>query len=366
MDMQTRGEWFRSDEMTFSAGGKKTFDLSFLHAARGKYEYPVIDQLEIVGDLNVGDATSAALAGEDGKRMLDRVLIRDGAGVRCNLTGAMVGEVEQLEFGGAYNGPATLAESTTDSDYEVSWRIPFNIPNLARRGNDTSLPLGHLLRGGRVEVTMANSVNGTANYVNSGNLHLRALVRDDGRPEAKSRLVWDFLDVEKADTTYSINGLLRALWFSFQDEDGSGLNDASTITELDSKTLDIYDRLVSDHINDYRAVQRDRDAGDLFLQAATARNIPIVWPYEGQAMGRMLDIAAIHLKQDVSPITDQKLVFCKIEDRDARLTAAHFNMSEDAYLDAIRNGVVVSAKGKHAPVGLVGEALANKLPLRLA
>lgn len=364
MDIQDRGEWYRSDEMTFSTGGKKTFDLAFLHSVAGKYNKPVITDVEFVGALNVGDATSAALAGQDGKRFLDRILIRDGAGVRCNLKGYMVGEVEQLEFGSSYNAPGTLAQSTTDTEYAVSWRIPWLVPNLAERGADTCIPLAHMLNGGRIELTHSSAVNGTAAYVNSGTIHCRVRIREEGAPEAKSRMVWDYVDVEKADTTYSIHGLLRAAWLSFQDSDGSGLNNASTLTEIDSKTLDIFDRLVSDHVNDYRFDQRDRASTDLFLAASTARNIPIVWPAEDQKMRRMVDVASLHLKQNVSPITDEKLVFCKIENRSARLTARHFGLSEDAYLTEMRNGLVVSAKGKHRPVGLVGEALANKLPLR--
>jgi hypothetical protein len=361
-----RGEWFESNDETYNAGGVKTFDLSFLDAAVAGYDFPEIAEMEVVFDGAYGDASWPALAGDDAKTFLDQLRIDDGAGQRLNLTGAQIAELERLEYGTAYNAPPTVAINTADSSVRVAWRIPWDLPNLAERGRDTAIPLTHLMNGGKVQFTQANSVNGDTGNITSGTWKLRCRVREGRKGEAKSRLVWERINVSQRETNYAINGLLRAAWFSFKDTDGSGYNDSSSITEIDSKTLDYHDREVEDHVNDYRASVRDRSSGDNFLAAATARNIPILWPEEKQKIGRMPDVRALHLKQDAAVVTDQELVYCKIVDRDVRLTALSLGLTEQQYLaEAAANGRVVSAKGKHMNPAAVSPSLAKKLPIRL-
>ena len=367
MDLQDEGIWYRSNDITYTAGGIANVDLTFLNAARaGDIAKPVITEFEVIFNGSVADATSTAGASDDGKAILSQLLIRDGAGTRVNLRGVQVATLMQLEYGSSYRQSTAIATNTTDAAYFESWRIPFAIPSLGERANDTAMPLGHLLQGGRVQLSMASSLVDGTTPINSGTFNLRVKIRDERRPEAKARLVWDRVTVSAAEDNYAINGSLRAAWMDVYDSNGPGLNDASGITEIDSKTLQFFDKVVNEHIEDYRVSTRDHASNDYFLATSTARHVPVWWPKHRQKIGAMPDIQSLHFKQDTAAIADQELVFCKIEDRSAQLTAAHFGMSTTQYLTEIASrGLVVSPKGNHTPAGAMPPNLRSRLPLIL-
>lgn len=352
MNVENKGQLFRSNPFTWADGAMLDIDRNFLKEANGKMRAPVVRELLFHAQLQVTGVTATLLA-KDACKVFNRIQVADRGGMLFDCSGSTARIIEQLEIGaGAHipNDGTALASAATSAIYDVFSRVIFDTEK-SHRGSDTALPLNHLFDGGRIAVRCGTPPGCT---MTGATIRVYALIHDEREPELKARQVWQEFSTTKAEDNYSVGGSLRAAFLTsnLATTGYTGLDtEVATVT---SKTLNMYDLDQMVIMEEYRRLHglgRARiaagDSVDAFLVSATAPDaLALLSPSRGQRIGKLPDLSTLHLKLVTAP-TSGVIVTCKIEDRNADLAAEWMGYdSVDEFLAAFNERGMVSSTGE--------------------
>ena len=335
MFIENRGLILRSNPFTWADGANLDIDRNFLKEAQGKMRAPVIRELIFHARLQVTGVTATVLA-KDAHKVFSRIQVGDRGGMLFDCAGSTARLIEQMEIGDAAHEPnngTALASAATTDVYDVFARVLFDVEK-AHRGADTSLPLNHLMDGGRLAARCGTPPGCT---MTGATIRVYANVHDERVPELKSRMVWREDAITKSEDNYAVGGSLRAAFItSVLTTTGHTALDTEVAT-ITSRTLQYYDLDLWCFIQEYKRLSRARSSADGFVNSYTAPDaVSLLSPSMGQ----------------------------HIEDRNAELAAEWMGYdSVPEFLSAFNSRGKVSANGQgHKTVGAWNPRLVRRLP----
>lgn len=354
---------YRSGEMTWSANLTRPVDLSFLKDALGDFDEPEITAFEMRITGSVQTPAGQTFSADDSARLLQEFRLSDKGGMRADFDGIGMRLAAQIELGNSLEEPATQPTSTTDAAYEVVLPLVWDVPK-AERSRDTRPHVKEFLpeNGGKLSIKMASGTPITGVTFSAGTYELIAHVVEGREREPGSRMCWLRSDVQNKDDRYDVGGSLRCAVMYATDDDNIGYETwaAATYPEIDSESLDLHDQLV--HLLRTRYVRESHVASNDIIKAKTA--LPIVTPTRYQSIGKMPDLAQLHVKLPANPVANAQILICTITDRVLSNTAKILRVPAS---DVGKGGaaMVATPKGKK-PLENVPGILQRRLPLRLS
>jgi hypothetical protein len=363
VNLQEAGELIESPPIAYSATTLPV-DMRFLDDAMSRYRAPVVREIlyRFVGNVTA-QATATGLPGKDGAKLFARIRVNDRGGELVNLPGAIIRQIEQMEYGDAcQDDEADLGNAANDASYDITLRTIFDPSKSQNDGRDTGVPLLHFVRGGSVSLQMQAPVSST---VASGTIRVYFRVEEERERTLKSRMVWRERTITAAEDTYDVNGSLRAAFVSSVIAT-TGYTSLSSHTEFTSNTLfksAFPTKIVWD---DYR--RKSAQYGDLTRDSFLLfEALPLVSPDRFQRIGNMMDLRAFHLRLASAP-TSGTFVTCHIEDRNPSLAAEWMGYNSVAQLsDALEKRGYILGKGRSrsAPYQAWDPVLRRRLPVAI-
>lgn len=362
MIIEYDGIYCRSELLTYSLGTPLIIRPDFLQPAAGM-RAPEIADIMIRFSGTVGGVSGTAL-GEDAAKLYENIRIVDDAEI-VNASGACLRVLEQLEFGSGQVDPATVASGATNASYSYVLRITFE-PKKALRPRDTRIPLEHFLNGGQFTIQTASAVPTGWNTVQSDQ-RVQVWVRVvDGRVrELKSRMEIKEQVMSQSEFRYPVFGSLRCAIITSK-LTTTGYTSLATLTQFDSDTLKLpptTDPFI--FLDRYRRMSWALGTNDEFADG-TPSAIALVNADYQQKIGCMPNVDNLHIRQNVTPVTQQRLLTVTIRNRTMRLAAlVSGSLSEADLLAKIANqGVVVDGKPGGTPAVDYDPVLVRRLPIR--
>lgn len=363
MNLQEAGELFESPPITYSASVLPV-DLRFLDDAMSRYRAPVVREIlyRFVGNVTA-QGTATGLPAVDGAKIFQRIRVNDRGGELVNLPGAIIRQIEHLEYGDACQADeAALGNAANDTSYDITLRTIFDPPKAQNDGRDFGVPLLHFVRGGSLSLQLQAPLSST---IPSGTVRCYFRVEEERERVLKSRMVWKERTITAAEDTYDINGSLRAAFVSSVIA-GTSYTALSSFTEFTSNTLmkaAFPTKIIWD---DYR--RRAGQYGDLTRDSFALFNaLPLVSPDREQRIGNMLDLRGFHLRLASAP-TGGTFVTCTVEDRNPSLAAEWMGYNSVAELsDALtkRGEVLGLGRARSAPYDSWDPVLRRRLPVAI-
>jgi hypothetical protein len=350
-----------SDAMNFRAGGVVTLKKDFLESALSMLQ-PMNRRWWIRGRFNVstsaGTGSHPDFKGGLLSHIYDNIVIKDGSGQRLNLSGGELRAVAQEELGIAFRDPADIAPSTT---LDVEFRLPvlFTLADRAGDPDDSAMLLSDFYSAGEMTISfrsgtiLGGDLEAPALTVNSGVVTIEADVRDYGAMQAPSRLSWESTALLNKDSSYSVNGKLRAaLLYVGRDNEESGTPWDSAGETLESRSLLLISTSQTHLIEAYLEEGYHKDEIDM---VANNYLLPLFFPSRGGKISETPIFDNVHIKFSQSLPEGSTVVRGIWTQRSSRTLAQAFRGVPLANL-----GATIKAKG-HVP-GLRGNVPLSAFP----
>lgn len=365
MIVEDDGVLFRSDPQAFSLGGTYNIKPDFLARAMKMHAPEVV---EIVHRFSgVVDAVTGGALGRDAAKLVKKFIAADDS-EWCNLSGASIRVIDQMEFGGASADPADVSSGATSSTYIFELRQTFTPPK-SKRPRDFAIPVINFLEG-TMQVQFCDLLP-TGWGAGSGAIggvaltyQMFARVVEGRKNELKSRRKLTEVSYNRDDTTYPIDGFVRGLYLSSV-LTTTGYTSLAAITTLNSDNLELPPDLPTSLTrNKYRRESGYIDTtNDEFIRS-TPTAIALVAPEREQKIGSMPQLNSVHVRIGSTP-TSAVLIMDRLVKRPVLLSAKQVGKDPSDYQIAfMREGRVVDEK--NTPTGEYAKDLAAVLPVRIA
>lgn len=368
MNIETFGRLYQSAPIAFNAGATPIaspvpIDLSFLQRIFSNYSAPVVDRLNLrfVGEQAAAGGNVAAI---DQPKIFSDVYVYDKDGpIIDHIPGSLLAVVAELENpGGTQPGAATTSGSTSTI---TEWTLPlyFSKPRRGARAADTAVELFRLVDGGGVRVSFAAPPNTI--FAAGALVYLEAVVREEGRPEAKSRFRWSVQDIDQRERdNYLVGGSLYAAIASSRLTTTGYTSLTSALDGVDIKNFEFVGRTYQQFREEYRQNAVGLQSTDPFL---VGNAVALHAAHQEQKIGQLPDIAMLNMRLPSSAPSGGALIVGRIEDRSPDMTARAFGYQSIAQFAAEvqKSGVTVSASKPNKSVTRWDVGLSKRLPMRL-
>lgn len=352
---------YESGQMTFSAAQQRPVDLSFLREALGDFEEPEITQVDVRVTGTVATSATVTFTADDAAKLVQEFALSDKGGQRADFDGLGMRLAAQIELGDQLEQPATQATSLTDTAYEMILPVVFNVDK-SERGRDYCPHVKEFLpeNGGKCKLKMAATNPITGVTFSAGTYEIIVHVVEGRTREPGARLCWQRHDIVATDGRYDVQGSLRAaVGYAPHATAGYAAWSATTYAEIDSESLDYHDQYTHELRAKY--VRESHVASDDVIKAKNA--LAIVTPKRQQSIGKMADLAQLHVKFPAAAPSSSQMLICAITDR-VKANSAKILRIPVAELGK-GTAMIQTPKGKK-PLTSVPAFLRGRLPLRVA
>ncbi len=281
---------YKSESISFAAGGRKVVPLAFLPDEGPMGGHLVISHLIIDCTYQFDTGSGVTVTGAGLAGVIDVLRVYDAEGDRVNLKGPHVRAFHIWDEGDfAVADPSAIAQSQTDSTGTYYHVVSF-APRRARRRYDYCLPVRNLKAGGGIEIQMPSAAgigfSGGTPTVDAITYTVYAYCREESDLEVKTRTERRYVTlVNRTDNQIPINGNAIRSMFLFKAADhATGGTDISSITAVTCTALN-YDNIDPLYLRLAEGLEAQRNGGsgktrstaDPFVQT-TERAIALVWP----------------------------------------------------------------------------------------
>lgn len=365
------GVYYASNPETFGLGSTINVKPDFL--ARGvKMRAPEVVEILHVFTGSVPAVTGGAL-GRDAAKLIKKAIFTDDE-EWCNLSGASIRVLDQMDFGDKSVDPADVASAATSASYVAVFRQTFTPPRM-KRPRDYAIPLINFLEGNSMQIQFCSALpdgwgaGGGAIGALALSYRMWARVVEGRKNEVKSRRKLSEQSFNRDDDWYPTDdGAIRALVLSSV-LTSTGYTSMAGVTVLNSNSPDLFFPDFPSYLarDRYRRMSDSLDTtNDEFIRS-TPTAIPLITPDRDQKYGSMPQFKSVHLKIGSTPAS-AVLIKDTLVPRPLRITAKQMGFaSTGEYQNAVINhGYAVTAEGsKGRPVREWNERLARISPLRI-
>jgi len=350
-----------SDVMNFGNGRVVTLKKDFLEIGLSMNQ-PMIRRMWARFQGNVttgaGSSTPPDFLGGLLSHVYNRFIMKDRSGERINVSGGELRDIAQMELGIGFRDPSDIPPSTTT---DVEFRLPFILTLADRAGSpeDSAMLLADFYSGGELSINFVNGTigggaeNAPSLTVNSGTVTIEAEIVDYGNQIAPARLAWLSTALLNKDSSYPINGKLRAALLSVGDANvEAGENWDSSGETLESRSLN-YIALAQTHFIEayleegYHKEEIDAVANDYLL--------PLYFPNRGDKITDQPVFDNLHVKFSQTLPENSTIITGVWTQRSAATVALAFRGQPASTLQMLLK------KGGVVP-GLRGDKLAASFP----
>lgn len=356
------GVTYRSNQEAWSAGTAIPFKLDYLSKAR-VMAAPECAFLIVQFDGTVNSAAGTDASGFDAAKLIDVLRFTDEGGPVIECSGQGLRMNEMIELGDRQVDMATLAAGAADANRKFAIVVPFWLFK-SDRPRDTCVRLEHFMEGGQLEIVCGALPTGWDGF--TGNIRLFAVFFDGRKTELKSRLVLREQAMTLSEHHYDVYGSLRTA-VAHTKLTTTSASSWAAFTTVDSQTLGFPARFETEILRRRYRLQSDNINSNDPIVALTPLALPFVTPDRVQKIGRMPDIATLHLDLGAAPPANSRLFTSVIKDRAPRLGAlvAGYASIGDYQAALEAHGHIVSAKGKNVKATQFAAKIARRLPMTI-
>lgn len=358
----------QSDAVTYSPGQLVTIKKDFLEPALSM-SAPCIRRMYLRGLLSITTAAGTTVPGKFLAQSILRFQMNDNSGPRINVNGGELRLIASNELGLSYLDPAPIAAAQGPISVEFFIPIVLTCSDKSSSPDDTSLVLPDFYSGGEISITFAPALiltAGNANLtVNSGSMSIIAEIVDEGTPEVKSRLSWVSTTLVNNDSSYPLNGKLRAAHLYT----GMANEQAGTVWAVAGNTLSS-NTLLYNQLPQLSFVERYVEESYINPSTDPVFNLfslPLYVTHRGSKIVRQPVFNNIHVRfSQALPANNPTIVLGVFTQRSNSSIALTFRNASSAQIQSlVDNGGLIPGNSGAIPSPAMPESQRKYLPMRL-